>query len=59
MKLKKAATGRKFPRSPAAPRRDTLEELMNNIKEAVEGCLSVEVEEPKRSDKDRVLEIVV
>ena len=38
---------------------DTLEELMNNIKEAVEGCLSVEVEEPKRSDKDRVLEIVV
>lgn len=25
---------------------DTLEELMENVREAVEGCLSVEVEEP-------------
>lgn len=38
---------------------DTLEELMKNVHEAVEGCLSVEVEEPKRTDKDKVLEIVV
>ena len=38
---------------------DTLEELMKNLQEAVAGCLSVEVEEPKRTDKDRVLEIVV
>ena len=38
---------------------DTLEELMKNVHEAVEGCLSVDVEEPKRSDKDKVLEIVV
>jgi predicted RNase H-like HicB family nuclease len=38
---------------------DTLEDLMKNVQEAVEGCLSVEVEEPKRTDKDRVLEIVV
>jgi predicted RNase H-like HicB family nuclease len=38
---------------------DTLEELMQNVHEAVEGCLSVDVEEPKRSDKDKVLEIVV
>jgi len=38
---------------------DTLEELMKNVQEAVEGCLSVEVEKPKRTDKDRVLEIVV
>jgi len=38
---------------------DTLEELMKNVQEAVEGCLAVEVEESKRTDKDRVLEIVV
>ena len=38
---------------------DTIEELMKNVHEAVEGCLSVEVEEPKRTDKDKVLEIVV
>jgi predicted RNase H-like HicB family nuclease len=38
---------------------DTLEELMKNLHEAVEGCLSVEVEQPKRTGKDQVLEIVV
>ena len=38
---------------------DTLDKLMNNIHEAVEGCLSVEVEEPQRTDRDQVLEIVV
>lgn len=38
---------------------DTLEELMKNVHEAVEGCLSVDVEEPKKMEKDKVLEIVV
>lgn len=38
---------------------DTLEELMKNVQEAIEGCLSVEVKEPKRTDKDKVLEIVI
>ena len=38
---------------------DTLEELIKNVHDAVEGCLSVEVEEPKRTGKDKVLEIVV
>jgi len=38
---------------------ETLDELMKNVQEAVEGCLSVEVEEAKRTDKDKVLEIVV
>ena len=32
---------------------------MKNVHEAVEGCLSVDVEEPKRTEKDQVLEIVV
>jgi predicted RNase H-like HicB family nuclease len=38
---------------------ETLEELMRNVQEAIEGCLSVEVEEPERTNKDKVLEIVV
>ena len=38
---------------------ETLEDLLKNVHEAVEGCLSVEVEEPQRTDKERVLEIVV
>ncbi|MCH7490171.1 MAG: type II toxin-antitoxin system HicB family antitoxin [Gemmatimonadetes bacterium] len=38
---------------------DTFEELLQNIYEAVEGCLSVDLEPPKSSGKQRVLEIVV
>ncbi|HEV2419421.1 MAG TPA: type II toxin-antitoxin system HicB family antitoxin [Terriglobia bacterium] len=38
---------------------DTLDELMANLQEAIEGCLSVDVEEPKKTGKDRVLEIAV
>jgi predicted RNase H-like HicB family nuclease len=38
---------------------ETFEELMKNVHEAVVGCLSVEVAEPQRTEKDRVLEIVV
>jgi len=38
---------------------ETVEELMKNVREAIEGCLSVDVEEPARTDKDKVLEIVV
>ena len=36
---------------------DTFEELLQNLYEAIEGCLAVEVEAPKR--KGRVLEIAV
>jgi predicted RNase H-like HicB family nuclease len=45
--------------SGCATQGDTLDELMRNVHEAVEGCLSVEVKEPMRSEKDKVLEIVV
>ena len=38
---------------------DTLEELARNLKEAIEGCLSVEVETPRSAAKDRVIEIAV
>ena len=32
---------------------------MQNLREAIEGCLSVEVEPPKKTAKDRVVEIAV
>lgn len=38
---------------------ETFEELLANLYEAVEGCLSVDVEQPKSTGTDRVVEIVV
>jgi predicted RNase H-like HicB family nuclease len=38
---------------------DTLEDLLKNLREAVDACLSVDVEIPEKTDKDRVIEIVV
>lgn len=38
---------------------ETFEELLENLYEAVEGCLSVDVEKPKSTGTDRVLEIAI
>jgi predicted RNase H-like HicB family nuclease len=38
---------------------ETLEELLCNVHEAIEGCLSVDVQRPAATSNDRVLEIVV
>ncbi len=38
---------------------ETFEELLSNLYEAVEGCLSVDVDVPESTPKDRVLEIAV
>ena len=38
---------------------ETFEELLENLYEAVEGCLSVDVAVPKKTGKDRVVEIAV
>ena len=38
---------------------ETFEELLQNLYEAVEGCLSVDVSPTLISDDDRVLEIAV
>ena len=38
---------------------DTMEELVMNLHEAIEGCLSVEVEMPQSDEKSRVMEIAV
>ena len=36
---------------------ETLEELMANLQEAIEGCLAVDVAEPRPGGKQRILEI--
>jgi predicted RNase H-like HicB family nuclease len=38
---------------------DTFEELLQNLYEAIEGCLSVDLDEPKSSDEGRVFEIAI
>ena len=38
---------------------ETFEELLQNIYEAVEACLSVDLAPPKSTGKQRVVEIVV
>jgi predicted RNase H-like HicB family nuclease len=38
---------------------ENFEELLKNIYEAVEGCLSVDIEETKLSGHDHVMEVAV
>ena len=38
---------------------ETMDELLGNLHEAIEGCLSVEVAEPKAGDKQRIVEIAI
>ncbi len=38
---------------------ETFEELLTNIYEAVEGCLSVDVQEISLSEKDKIMEIAI
>jgi len=67
MKLKtiihEAQEGGYWAEIPAIPgcatQGDTFEELLKNIYEAVEGCLSVDVEEYKIEKDDRLMEITV
>jgi predicted RNase H-like HicB family nuclease len=38
---------------------ETMGELLRNLHEAIEGCLSVDVEEPHRTGRERILEIAL
>ncbi len=38
---------------------ETFDELLSNLYEAVEGCLSVDVQDISVSEKDKVMEIAV
>jgi predicted RNase H-like HicB family nuclease len=67
MKLKvivhKAEEGGYWAEVPSIPgcatQGETLDELMSNIHEAIEGCLSVDMKNVEITDQDRVLEIAV
>ena len=67
MKLKvvvhEAQEGGYWAEVPAIPgcatQGETFEELLGNIYEAVEGCLSVDVVDIAASDNDRIVEIAV
>lgn len=67
MKLKvvihQAEEGGYWAEVPAIPgcttQSENLEELLQNLYEAVEGCLSVDIEPARVSAKDRILEIAV
>lgn len=67
MKLKviihEAEEGGYWAEVPAIPgcvtQADTHEELLKNLHEAVEGCLSVDLKNVEISRKDKVLEIAV
>ena len=67
MKIKvvvhEAEEGGYWAEVPAIPgcatQAETFEELLQNLYEAIEGCLSVDVAEPKAGGKDRILEIAV
>ena len=38
---------------------ETFQELLQNLYEAVEGCLSVDIDTPRPSDRQKILEIIV
>jgi predicted RNase H-like HicB family nuclease len=38
---------------------ETIEDLMHNVHEAIEGCLSVDVDTAKSDGKERILEIAI
>ena len=67
MKLKvvvhEAKEGGFWAEVPAIPgcmtQGENFEELLHNLYEAVEGCLSVAIKKPKKHKKDRILEIAV
>ena len=67
MKLKvvvhEAEEGGYWAEVPAIPgcatQADSFEELLTNLYEAVEGCLSVDVRDVPTSPRDRVVEIAV
>lgn len=45
--------------SGCATQGETFEELLQNLYEAIEGCLSVDLESVKTGDRDRVLDIAI
>jgi len=67
MKLKiivhEAEEGGFWAEVPAIPgcatQGDSFEELLENLYEAIEGCLAIDIETPSASEKSRIMEIAV
>ena len=67
MKIKvivhEAEEGGYWAEAPAVPgcasQGETLDELLANMREAIEGCLSADVDQPGPGSKQQVLEIAV
>jgi predicted RNase H-like HicB family nuclease len=61
--VREAEEGGFWAEVPAIPgcatQGETFEELLQNLYEAIEGCLSVDVVAPKGNGKERVLEIAI
>ena len=38
---------------------ESFPELLKNLYEAIEGCLAVDVQPPKKTDRDQILEIAI
>lgn len=38
---------------------ETLDELLQNLREAIEGCLSIDIEQPKAEGNQMIVEIAV
>jgi predicted RNase H-like HicB family nuclease len=59
----KAEEGGFWAEVPAIPgcasQGDTMEELLANLREAVEGCLAVDVQDARRTGRDEVIEITI
>ncbi len=45
--------------SGCATQGETFQELLKNIYEAVEGCLSIDIKDTEITEKDKVMEIAV
>jgi predicted RNase H-like HicB family nuclease len=58
-----AEEGGFWAEAPAIPgcasQGETMEELLHNMNDAIEGCLSVDVAPPKPGGKERIVEIAV
>ena len=61
--LHEAEEGGYWAEVPAIPgcatQGETFEELLENLREAIEGCLSIEINPAERTEGDRVIEIAV
>lgn len=60
MRQRKVVIGQKPHRFRDVRRRgESFDELLSNVYEAVEGCLSVDVQNITTSEKDKVVEIAI